>query len=94
MLTFAGVRPRDVACVALGWQPSRFIRPDALRDSIGRALPQEFDGLKFDSRSIPHHVAHAASAFYQSGFDRAAILVVDGEVSANRRRLVSGMAEA
>jgi carbamoyltransferase len=29
-------------------------------------------------RWIPHHLAHAASAFYTSGFDRAGILVVDG----------------
>lgn len=27
--------------------------------------------------SIPHHLAHAASAFFLSGFDKAAILVVD-----------------
>ena len=27
---------------------------------------------------VPHHVAHAASAYYPSGFDPAAILVIDG----------------
>jgi carbamoyltransferase len=27
---------------------------------------------------VPHHLAHAASAYYPSGFDEAAILVVDG----------------
>ncbi len=27
--------------------------------------------------SVPHHIAHAASAFYPSGYDEAAILVVD-----------------
>ncbi len=26
---------------------------------------------------VPHHMAHAASAFYASPFDRAAVLVVD-----------------
>jgi carbamoyltransferase len=30
--------------------------------------------LKF----VPHHLAHAASAYYPSGFDAAAILVIDG----------------
>jgi carbamoyltransferase len=30
--------------------------------------------LKF----VPHHLAHAASAYYPSGFDPAAILVIDG----------------
>ncbi len=29
-------------------------------------------------RFIPHHVAHAASAFYPSSFESAAVLVVDG----------------
>jgi carbamoyltransferase len=45
----------------------------------------EFDYLKqkldFDSRKIvqiSHHMAHAASTFYTSGFDEAAILIVDG----------------
>ena len=28
--------------------------------------------------SVPHHLAHAASAFYSSGFDRSLILVSDG----------------
>lgn len=28
--------------------------------------------------AIPHHLSHAASAFYPSTFDRAAILIVDG----------------
>jgi len=27
---------------------------------------------------VPHHMAHAASAYYPSGFDEAAVLVVDG----------------
>jgi len=27
---------------------------------------------------IPHHIAHAASAFYCSGFDKAYILIIDG----------------
>ena len=27
---------------------------------------------------MPHHLAHAASAYFPSGFDRAAILTIDG----------------
>jgi carbamoyltransferase len=38
-----------------------------LRRKLGRAV-------KF----VPHHLAHAASAYYPSGFDPAAILVIDG----------------
>jgi carbamoyltransferase len=45
--------------------------PDALSVGLGVNLIDRF-------RWIPHHVAHAASAYYPSGFDRAGILVVDG----------------
>ena len=48
----------------------------------------EFDYLKmkldFDPRrivTISHHMAHAASVFYSSGFDEAAVLIVDGNGS-------------
>jgi carbamoyltransferase len=39
------------------------------------------DKMKIESSKIlfiPHHVSHAASAFYPSGFDRAAVLTLDG----------------
>jgi carbamoyltransferase len=39
------------------------------------------DKLKIDPAKVlfvPHHMSHAASAFYPSGFDKAAILTVDG----------------
>ncbi len=44
---------------------------DTLRAAgfLGEMPPIEF---------IPHHQAHAASAYYCSGFDRSAILVIDG----------------
>lgn len=35
-------------------------------------------GFRRAVREIPHHLCHAASAYYPSGFDRAAILVADG----------------
>jgi carbamoyltransferase len=43
----------------------------AVDKALGRKLGRAF-------RFVPHHVAHAASAYYPSGFDPAAILVVDG----------------
>jgi carbamoyltransferase len=43
----------------------------AVSELLGRPIG---DGLKF----IPHHLAHAASAYYPSEFDAAAVLVVDG----------------
>ncbi|KAI9371233.1 Carbamoyltransferase-domain-containing protein [Aspergillus egyptiacus] len=44
--------------------------PDALAAHLGRA-EQRFT-------FIPHHLSHAASSFYPSGFEEAAILVADG----------------
>ena len=38
---------------------------------FGRSLRQNF-------HFVPHHLAHAASAYFPSGFDRAAILTIDG----------------
>lgn len=39
------------------------------------------DELKIDRKKIlfvPHHISHAASAFYPSGFEKAAVLTFDG----------------
>ncbi|MGB3206503.1 MAG: carbamoyltransferase C-terminal domain-containing protein [Crinalium sp.] len=61
--------------------PGRDFAPDILR----RVLPKEF-ATKVNS--IPsHHLAHAYSAFWPSGFEEALILVVDatGSTSEDRR---------
>src|SRR5437773_8277216 len=45
-----------------------------------RLLEEHFPSAGWDRKFIPvpHHLAHAASAFYPSGFDEALILVSDG----------------
>src|SRR3954447_2455424 len=45
-----------------------------------RHLETHFPGVDWKSRlvAVPHHLAHAASAFYQSGFAQALVLVSDG----------------
>src|ERR1700753_2840912 len=43
----------------------------AVEELLGRPLRQQF-------HFVPHHLAHAGSAYYPSGFDRAAVLVIDG----------------
>ncbi|MCO5167506.1 MAG: carbamoyltransferase [Planctomycetes bacterium] len=45
-------------------------------DLLARRL--EAPGLAGRVRFVPHHLAHAASAFYPSPFEDAAVLVVDG----------------
>src|SRR5689334_20241956 len=44
---------------------------DVADELLGRPLRQRF-------HFVPHHLAHAASAYFPSGFDRAAILTIDG----------------
>jgi carbamoyltransferase len=45
-----------------------------------RYLEDHFPGVDWKSKfvAVPHHLAHAASAFYQSGFPEALVLVSDG----------------
>lgn len=53
------------------------------------------DKLKINPEKIlfvPHHISHAASAFYPSGFDRAAILTLDGVGEWTTTALGSGSA--
>jgi carbamoyltransferase len=45
--------------------------PGAIDELLGRRLGKR---LHF----VPHHLAHAASAYFPSGFDRAALLTIDG----------------
>jgi carbamoyltransferase len=45
--------------------------PGVADELLGRPLRQRF-------HFVPHHLAHAASAYFPSGFDRAAILTIDG----------------
>jgi carbamoyltransferase len=40
---------------------------------------------------VPHHLAHAASAYFPSGFDRAAILTIDGIGEAAASTLAKGV---
>ena len=63
------------------WWPDSQLEAEFLRcldevgDAAGRILRRKLGrALKF----VPHHLAHAASAYYPSGFDPAAILVIDG----------------
>ena len=93
-LDYAGLKASDIDRVAYSFDPAlrsaefraewwpdskleaEFLQrlgkvSDATAALLGRKLGR---ALKF----VPHHLAHAASAYYPSGFDPAAILVVDG----------------
>lgn len=95
-LDFAGIKLEDVDVVALGSDHDRlaeWLRLDA--EGRARVLPYDQPDWLFPERlfagqrprtvePVAHHIAHAASAFWPSGFDDAAVLVFDamGEDSA------------
>ena len=66
---------------ALGiWAKKKLWTPGFLRDSLIKLSPSRGTAMRWDKRLAfsEHHHSHAASAFYPSPFDEAAILVVDG----------------
>ncbi|WP_428963132.1 carbamoyltransferase family protein [Micromonospora fluostatini] len=79
-LETAGVRPADVDAVAWGWDVDRFDPPlpPAPHLDPANALPAGFDPAP-PVTPVAHHVAHAASAFWASGFPSAAVLIADGQ---------------
>ncbi len=85
-LDWAGIEPHDLDVVAIGWDLPRLYPRFGMRwdFSSPAAFLERALGWKFPGRGgpelvcVPHHRAHAVSAFYASGFDSAAVLVNDG----------------
>ncbi len=87
-LAEAGISPAQVDAVGYSASPAAYRAADdepmggagddffAAFDRIPRRLAER--GFRCAPTWIEHHVAHAASAFFVSPFDEAAILVVDG----------------
>src|SRR5918994_7046321 len=90
-LESAGLRPSDLAAVAYSYDPALGVQPgsditehdwEGLRTLYARRAPLFLRALLGDwdgeFRFVPHHVAHAASATFASGFDPCSVLVLDG----------------
>jgi carbamoyltransferase len=62
------------------WWPPRFEETFRLRIGQVQGVAEELLGRPLGQRFhfVSHHIAHAASAYFPSGFDRAAILSIDG----------------
>lgn len=80
----AGVTVDDIDVVAVGWDEVALAksfglkwRPDAHRDKMlpPSLLPRVRNP---EVVYVPHHIAHAASGMYVSGYEQSAVLVVDG----------------
>ncbi len=89
----AGLTPRDIDHVAYSFDPKlrrkryraewwdpRVEETFRLRLGQVQSAVEELLGRSLGPRFhfVPHHLAHAASAYFPSGFDRAAILNIDG----------------
>ena len=92
-LKAAGLTARDIDYVGYSFDPKRrkkSYRPDwwdprfeeTFQFRIGQvpAVIDEYFGRPLGKKLhfVSHHLAHAASAYFPSGFDRAAILTIDG----------------
>jgi carbamoyltransferase len=93
-LKYAGLTAADIDHVAFSFDPDlrraryrpewwadpRFEEVFLLRLGQARGAAEEILGRPLRQRFhfVPHHLTHAASAYYPSGFDSAAILVIDG----------------
>ena len=88
-LEAAGLEPADVDHIAHGfaYRPLSLHEPGSLEqrrysevyapEVTARRAENMFSGWSSRFVSVPHHVAHAASAFYLSGFDDALIVIAD-----------------
>jgi len=66
--------------VLTGWAERGCWTPGELRAALRELSPSRGTRGRWNGRLlfVPHHLSHAASAYYPSPFDRAAIMVVDG----------------
>jgi carbamoyltransferase len=77
--TYLALVPRGFRSFAAAipvWSREKLFQRDMLRDELSRTMP----GLDIGDKLMftEHHQAHAASAFYPSPFQSAAILTMDG----------------
>jgi carbamoyltransferase len=85
-LDSAQIEPNDLDVIAIGWDlPKLYPRFGGRWEfTTPRDLLSRWLGWQFDNRAgpelvcVPHHRAHALSAFYASGLESTAILVNDG----------------
>jgi carbamoyltransferase len=82
-LRATGLAPADVDVIAVGWNDHTLdeLAKSDVRYSLENVLPGGFAGLPAlpPVVGVQHHLSHAASAFWCSGFEECAVLVADGE---------------
>ncbi|MCO5231984.1 MAG: carbamoyltransferase [Chitinophagales bacterium] len=77
--TFVNVAPRGLKSFLYAmpkWVNEKIFFKSLLKNKLKEI--GDFDSKKIKLLFTEHHISHAASCYYPSGFDNAAILVVDG----------------
>ncbi len=95
-LESAGIEATDLDAIAIGWDleaKQAWLSSD--RSEFYEAfLPHVRHGSRVPELVfVRHHLAHAASTFYSSGFSKAAILVVDGSGEEHSISIYSGSSD-
>lgn len=96
-LDVAGITWRDLDVVAMGWDIPRYRTwHDAERTEMYAELfgPEATGPDAPELVFVEHHLAHAYSTFYSSGYERAGVLVVDGSGEFESMSIYSGDREA
>lgn len=77
----AGIAIGDVDIIACSWDPSLEPKAAHFQEYIDAFSRHElFHGVRQpEVVPVPHHLAHAAASFYPSGFQKAGIVIVDGQ---------------
>ncbi|BCB83715.1 carbamoyltransferase family protein [Phytohabitans suffuscus] len=80
-LDMGGIDLSDVDRVVIGWDPDLAPHDRRLQDSLAQFLASQrlVRVAPPPIHRVPHHRAHAALGYFTSGFQDAAILVVDGQ---------------
>ncbi len=95
-LDAAGISLSEVAEVAVGWDVPQLTMVEDRNFDEKRFRDWLFPAEMFGSghepplRFVPHHLAHAASALWTSGTDRAAVLVMDGRGETQATTIAKG----
>jgi carbamoyltransferase len=76
----AGITLADIDCVAASWNPSLDPTATHLQEFATQFFNHDIwrSFRKPNIEYVDHHLAHAASAFFSSGYPEGAILVIDG----------------
>ncbi len=96
----ANIPIEEIDTLAVGWDFDNVFenmgkKPPSQEDLLDLYLPK--DRFSYNKRPpiqmVPHHLAHAASAYYLSGFDNSMILVTDGQGENQSTSIFKGMGD-